>query len=268
MKKIITSALVASTLAMAGGDIAPVVEEVEVIPAATEESSDWQHRILLYGWLPSIDGTLLYPVPGTEVGVDAGQILDALNMTFMGVYEGRKDKFSFKADVLYLDLSQDKDNALISGNPSFEAGIDLSLTAWMLGFYGGYTIYQSDKIILDAMAGVRYLSIDTDAILSINGPLPPQLPSPNLSASAELWDGVIGIKGIVNLAENWYVPYHFDIGTGDSELTWQALAGVGYRYGWGDLLLVYRHTSYDQGDAGLVQDMTLSGPAIAVNFNF
>ena len=64
------------------------------------------------------------------------------------------------------------------------------------------------------------------------------------------------------------MPYYADIGAGDSDLTWQAMAGIGYSYGWGDVLLTYRHLSYDEGTDGLVQDLELSGPAIAVNFRF
>ena len=72
----------------------------------------------------------------------------------------------------------------------------------------------------------------------------------------------------MNLTEEWYLPYHFDIGTGDSDLTWQALVGVGYRFDWGDILLAYRHLSYDQGNAGFIQDLELSGLALGVNFRF
>lgn len=120
----------------------------------------------------------------------------------------------------------------------------------------------------DLIAGARYISIDVDVSLSADGPFPPSLPGRDFAQSAELWDAVVGFKGSYNINEQWYIPYHFDIGAGDSDLTWQALAGVGYRYGWGDVLLAYRHMSYDQGDLGLVQDLEFSGPAIAVNFRF
>jgi hypothetical protein len=42
----------------------------------------------------------------------------------------------------------------------------------------------------------------------------------------------------------WFVPYYIDVGAGnDSNTTWQAYAGAGYRYDWGDLVFVYRWTS-------------------------
>lgn len=269
MKKIITSALVASTLAMAGGDMAPVVEEEIVV-----ESSEWEQRILLYGWLPGLSGTLNYDIPGTDQGVsaDASDIVDALEMTLMLTYEARKDKWSFKADVIYLDLANADENVATipigPGNGQVVVGAEQSMTAWILGFDVGYNIIQTENLIFDLLAGVRYLSLDVGADLTIDGPLPPSLPGRSLDQSEELWDAVIGFKGAYNVNDKWFIPYHFDIGAGDSELTWQALAGVGYRYSWGDALLVYRHLSYDQGDNEFINDLEISGPAIAVNFHF
>jgi hypothetical protein len=31
------------------------------------------------------------------------------------------------------------------------------------------------------------------------------------------------------------------------------MAGVSYAFGWGGMLLFYRHIEYDQGDSGLLQ---------------
>ena len=115
---------------------------------------------------------------------------------------------------------------------------------------------------------LRYLDVDSEADLHISDPLPPTLPDRKLSQSVGLWDGIVGVKGRFDLNENWYLPYHLDIGAGDSDLTWQALGGVGYRFNWGDVLLAYRHLHYDQGDSGLLQDLEFSGPVLGANFNF
>ncbi len=237
-------------------------------------SSDWQHRVLIYGWLPSLSGTLNYDIPGSggSAGADANDLIDNLKMVFMGAYEGRKDKWSLKADVIYLDLgSSDYDSVSLPVGPGqgqIQMGAEQSMTGWVLGFYGGYNTIQTETTTLDVMAGLRYLDIEADAALDISGPLPPTLPGPTLSRSVGLWDGVVGVKGHFNINENWFVPYHLDIGAGDSDLTWQALAGVGYRFKWGDTLLAYRHLYYDEGDAGLIQDLEFSGPALGVNFHF
>ena len=65
---------------------------------------------------------------------------------------------------------------------------------------------------------------------------------------ADLWDGVVGVRGRVTLANSaWFVPLYLDAGTGTSKFTWQGLLGVGYAFGWGDLLLVYRQLAFDEG---------------------
>ena len=69
-------------------------------------------------------------------------------------------------------------------------------------------------------------------------------------------------------ASKWSVPYYADVGTGSSDLTWQAMTGLTYSYGWGDLMLVYRHLEYDEGPNGLLGGFSFSGPAFGAKFRF
>ncbi len=235
----------------------------------TAASNDVQTSFTLYLWLPSMEGDLKYDVDGGSASVDGSDILNALNMAFMGAFEVRKDKWSMLADVIYLDLGQDKKSKVdLPGGGAIKTKVDLNLSGWQIGLYGGYQLYQTERASLDLLAGARYLSLDADAKLSINGPLPPSLPSANLSRSTGLWDAVIGFRGRVGLGPNWFVPYHADIGTGDSELTWQAMSGIGYQAGWGDVMLIYRHLEWDEGDDGLLQGLSFTGPAVAVRYRF
>lgn len=171
---------------------------------------------------PTINGGLNYDIPGSEEGisVDPSAIIDNLEMTFMGTYEARKYKWSFEADALYLDLANsDNTTVTMPGGPALEISVDQGMTAWMLGFYAGYNIVQSSNITLDLIARARYLSLEVNAGLQIDGPLPTAPRSLDLAQKEDLWDAVVGIKGSIDLNENWYLPYHFDIGAGDSDLT-------------------------------------------------
>jgi hypothetical protein len=79
----------------------------------------------------------------------------------------------------------------------------------------------------------------------------------------------VGLRGRSNIGSGgWFIPYHLDVGGGDSKLTWQAAGGVGYTYKWGDVRLVYRHLSYEQSGNKLVQDLSFSGPALGARFQF
>ena len=44
------------------------------------------------------------------------------------------------------------------------------------------------------------------------------------------------------------LAYKRDVGAGNSDLTYQALAGVAYGFRWGNLSLTYRYLFYDEGD--------------------
>ena len=108
----------------------------------------------------------------------------------------------------------------------------------------------------------------TDLHLEIDGPNETPLLSRTLSPSVKLWDGVVGIEGHLGLGGRWRMPYHLDVGTGNSDLTYQALAGVAYGFRWGNLSLTYRYLFYDEGDGGMVQDFSLGGPVLGAGFRF
>jgi hypothetical protein len=114
-----------------------------VYAADSGTSGEWQHRVLLYGWFPSIDGTLKYDIPGSgsSASADASDLIENIDFVFMGLYEGRMDEWSFTADLLYLDLSNSDNYAVtipISPGPEFKTGADQSMTAWSLGLYADY----------------------------------------------------------------------------------------------------------------------------------
>ncbi|HEC45377.1 MAG: hypothetical protein B6D54_05835 [Epsilonproteobacteria bacterium 4484_65] len=259
MRKIIAGTLLTYTLATAGGDIAETVEE----PVIVEESSAWEHKVAIYGWAASFDGTLTYSIPGEDDVESDGGVVDKLDGMFMGAYELRKDKFSFLADVLYLGMSGGETIAEDIGRGRLATTVTEEFDAWILSFYGGYNVIDTGSATLDIIAGMRYFSLDVEASID----LPVLAPIP-LSPSFEAYDALIGVKGSFDINENWYVPYIFDIGAGDSDLTWQAQASIGYRFGWGDVLATYRYIHYEVDAVKLVEDFDLYGPKVGVVFHF
>ena len=262
MRKIITGTLLTCALASAGGDIAAVEEQV-VAPVVAEASSGWEHKLAIYGWAASFDGTLTYSLPGEDDVRSDGGVVDKLDGMFMGAYELRKDKFSFLADVLYLGMSGEETIAEDIGRGRLATTVTEEFDAWILSFYGGYNVIDTGSATLDIIAGMRYFSLDVEASID----LPVLAPIP-LSPSFEAYDALIGVKGSFDINENWYVPYILDIGAGDSALTWQAQASIGYRFGWGDVLATYRYIHYEVDAVKLVEDFDLYGPKIGVVFHF
>ena len=90
-----------------------------------------------------------------------------------------------------------------------------------------------------------------------------------VSAGTSRWDAIVGVRGRACLgASSWSVRYYADVGAGSSQLTWQALVGVGYAFGWGAQILAYRHLACDEGDEKLLQNFRCSGPAVGATFRF
>ena len=89
-----------------------------------------------------------------------------------------------------------------------------------------------------------------------------------VSALGAVWDAVAGVRGRARLEGNWYLPFHLDVGTGESDLTWQVAGGVGYRFDWGDVDLVYRHLEWDFDSDNALDDVSFSGPQLTARFRF
>jgi hypothetical protein len=275
MKKIMTSTLLSFTLAVAGGDVPVEIEEAVVAPEVVVESSSWEHKLTLYGWLPSLNGNFNYTIPGTpgtpgEPGTPdetvSSNFIDKIDSLFMGAYEVRKDKWSFLVDGIYFKMSDSEEGTValppILNKPELKISTEQELDLILLNFYAGYNMMDTDNFTLDIIAGTRYLYFGVDATLAINDR------SVNISPSVDFFDALVGIKGEINLSENWYVPYLFDVGGGHSDLTWQAEGSLGYRFNWGDILVTYRHIHYEKGNDTLIHDMDISGPKVGLVFHF
>jgi len=64
------------------------------------------------------------------------------------------------------------------------------------------------------------------------------------------------------------MPYNADVGTGQSDLTWQAQLGVGYKFKYADVLLTYRYLDYEFDSDSALDDLTVKGPQLGAKFYF
>lgn len=243
-------------------------------------SDAWQFSLTPYLWLPNFNGTLKYQTPpgtGGRPEVEAGpnDYLSNLDFVLMLSGEARKGEWGLLGDYIYLDFSSEESTVKSVSGPggSVQVPVDagtktgLSGVAWQ--FAGFYNAVNTPSTSMDALAGMRYFRIKASVAWQLAGSLGLFPQSGSYSEEEELVDAIVGIRGKVRPGGGkWYVPYYLDIGTGSSSLTWQALTGIGYSMGWGDIQLSYRHLFYDQGSDKLVQDFSFSGPAIGASFKF
>jgi opacity protein-like surface antigen len=176
-------------------------------------------------------------------------------------------------DAMYMKLKQDNNGQVTAfvGPRENEIKIDVDATVklrvWVVTAAVGYSIVDTDRVRLDVIAGARYLWVKPGLDLDISGPLQPR--DKNISDSADILDGIVGIKGNVNLDKKWYVPYYADIGTGDSAFTWQGLAGVGYKISKVvDVVAAYRYLYWKFEDNKVLDKLDFSGPLVGMIFRF
>ena len=249
----------------------------------------WTFALRPYLWAPGISGTLKYDVPpsgGGGANVDiSSYVLENLNMALMLNAEARKGDWSLLTDVVYLDVESD-DSTVKSvsftgpgGRIDVSAGADLGTKVKLTGveweLAGAYTVARGRNSSLDVLAGFRYLGIEAKTDWKLSGTITDNVSGRTFASSGstsdrvDLWDGIVGIRGTVGLGDSrWAIPYYLDLGAGSSAFTWQGMAGIEYRYSWGELQLLYRYLYYDLKGDRLLQNVSLNGPAIGVNFRF
>ena len=233
-----------------------VVSVLLLSMTALSASEEVKQEVAVYGWLPSLDGTMTFNVPGEPDESTEASVIDSLDAVFMGSYVISQGKYSFLADMIYLKMSGDAEGL------NTDVNLDVELTAKLFSFYGGYNLLKSDKMDVDFIAGMRYFGLGLDVKRS--GGL---IANGTLSPSVDNYDAVVGLKWRYIIDENWYMPYQFDVGAGDSDLTWQASVSVGYTFDWGDIIATYRYMNY-KGDSLLVDNFELYGPKLGVVFHF
>jgi len=251
MKKIMMSTLVASALAFAGGDIAPVEP---VVYAPTETVNAWQYTGQIYLWGASIDGTT---GKGSPLVLDFDDILDNLKMAGMGTFAATHDKWTLMADIIYMNIEKSGLNA--SPGPGPVTLHSLGMKSWIVQPIASYAVHVTDTDRFELLAGARYISIET--------PLGFTTPDQKITPSDDAWNGIIGLRGTHNFTDKWVGNYHLDVGTGDSDSTWQGLVGIGYKFEKYSLHAGYRYLEWDHG-GDAIDDLTLDGVYAGVKFNF
>ena len=256
--------------------------------AQSSADDQWRYKVTPYFWFINVQGTLRYnPIPGgsPHVEISNSDLLDSLDFGFMLSGEARKGRWSIFTDVIYFDLSslESRVKAIdfnLGGpiNPisaDLDTGTSSSLTAWVWTLAGSVGVVDEPTVVIEALGGFRYLAADatTDWRLTatVTGPGPGQVfqRTGNISQSENFWDAIVGVRGRVRLGDSrWALPYYLDIGTGDSDLTWQGMLGLSYGFDWGDIIINYRYLYYDMEEGGLFEDLSFEGPGIGITGRF
>jgi hypothetical protein len=240
---------------------------------------EWRYRATIYAWFPALGGTTQFPSGsgGPSIDVSTDDVLSSLKMAFMGAFEVQYGKWGGLVDWVYADLGSDKSGTRqlsIHGQPlpvGVNANLSLDVKANILTLGGTYSFIEKPEYTLGMIFGARMLSMDQTLNWSFVGTGPLGVARSGTSdVSATNWDAIVGVRGRARFGDGlrWFVPYYADVGTGNSQFTWQVLAGVGYSFNWGDVLVAWRYLDYEFKSGDALQSLDFNGAAVGVSFKF
>jgi hypothetical protein len=185
------------------------------------------------------------------IDVTPNDYLSSLQFGALLAGEARKGEWAVFTDLLYMDLADLKSRVKDVTGPGGAASVPIDgdvnvgvrTTVWTLA--GSYTAARSRVGTFDVLGGVRYAGMKSSLDWNFSGPNGILAKSGGSSVDVNLWDGIVGVRGAASISDDgkWYIPYYADIGTGNSNWTWQAYTGVGYRFDWGSVVLGLRNLS-------------------------
>lgn len=242
-----------STAAMVLG----LVGALACLPAAAQSIDDeprWHLEFTPYFWAAGVRGDVNVGRLGTQqIDIASSDILSALDFGAMGSFEARKGPWGGLVDAQYVKISTSAPSTIgVFG----EVGSKYEQQIWT--FAGFYRVAES-PVTVDVLGGARY--IHAKAELSV--------PNATLLQSSEgWWDGLVGARLLYPLNPHWSLVGWLDVGGGGSKLSWQAIAGVNYRYSSSTTVKFgYRHFSFER-DGVPVAKASLSGVYVGVGFRF
>ena len=250
--------------------------------AASAQASDpWQFGAQIYLFLPSIDGASDFPPSDSDPGtsVDVGRLIDTLQFVFMGSLEARKGRWGAMTDVIYLNVGGDESGTrdlTIGDIPipvTASAAVNYDLGGWVWMIAGEYTVVSLSAYTMDVFSGARMLEIEQEIGWDLQGDIG-GIPEAGRTGTSKVgrtnWDAIVGIKGRWRYrAENrWFVPYYLDVGTGESDYTWQTMAGIGYSWQWIETFAAWRYLDYELGEGRPLSSLSLNGPLLSVRFHW
>ena len=250
---------------------------------------NWHYGAALYGWFPGIKTTVnfdlppgvIIPPPGLgeshSASVTPNDYLSRLQFVLMLAGEARKGNGAIFGDLIYIDFGNLASKVKHVTGPGGDvtlpvnADVNTGLRSTIFTLGGSYTIDRTRLGNFDLLGGFRYAGMKPSLDWNFSGPNGILSQSGGASETLNLYDGIVGFRGAVSLSPDgkWYLPYYADIGAGNnSNWTWQAYAGVGYRFDWGNVLVAFRNLSYNLNSSKSVESLDLTGPLIAVDFRW
>lgn len=235
-----------------------------------------------YLWAAGIEGAISPFRSGPAMNVDKSfaDILKDLNIgIFVNVW-GRRGRFVYSADVMYVDTTDANGSGPlpafqipglgVSIPPGAAVGAKVDTKEFMATLQGGYRVVDSEDLRLDVLGGARFWYISNDVAVTAAHPA---IGTQTASHGEHFnWvDPVVGMRAFLPLTEKLSLQAQGDVGGfgASSQFTWSVLAT--FNYILSDRFSVsagYKVLDVDYDRGGRLFDMRLSGPALGMTYRF
>jgi len=236
------------------------------------ESDAWQYEITPYVMTAGLEGTAGVRGVTSDVDMSISDVLDDLEMGFMGVLAARKGPWMYSLEGVYFKLGSEGAKSVTGPFGHVKVNGALELTSKMYIYQGsiGYRVLDGTTSV-DAIAGLRYTKLEADMTVTITTTPGIVFPGGARSASgSESWtDAVVGAIVHHPVSDNVSLLGYADVGGGGSDLTYQVIAGADWEFNKGYTARAgYRLLDWDYEEDGNVWDMTASGPYLGLGIRF
>ena len=137
-------------------------------PAVVAAESQWDYTATFYGWAPGISTTVETPLGEVESDLDFEEVLETLDIAFLGAFEARKGRLALVADLQYFDIGVEAEPHTETAFSAAEVDQQLLL----FSAYAGYAVVDSAETRFDVGGGLRYVGSNIDTHLEGQGAVP------------------------------------------------------------------------------------------------
>lgn len=223
------------------------------------QDDKWQVNIRPYVWITGMDGTLSGSgLPPITINNSFSDVLEHFDKGALVILEGKRGKQGFVVDIMHIRLS---DSGVVP--PGVPARARTTTTTAL--FAGQYEVARSATSTVDAIAGLRYWSLDLDAEISFPAPAG----GPVDIARGTSWvDPQLGVKGKYTAGPRVKLDGAILLAP-VSKVSWDLSANVAYSLtDHTSFILGYRYLTVNRDKPGFKIDASLQGPVIGLDFRF
>ncbi len=243
----------------------------------SEEEKEWIIIWTPYVWLITIDGESGTSSASSESRTEFGDVIKYLEGVLTSYLEVRMKRFIFIWDLNYLQVGTEDDTSLADGT---KVEVDADISTFMTDLLFGYQVIGPkwneeppedflDRIIVDLLAGIRY--VDSEIDLEVEATQSGVTQKMSTNPGEEWIDPVVGAQVRVMIVDDLYLNVRGDVGGFGvgSEFSWNGMATL--RYLINDTVSVYggyRVLDIDYDDNDYIFNNRIEGPLLGFALSF